>query len=229
MKSPEGQNLSRTASTRHIAPIFQERLIDGFYPLVLDFLYYRRCIIATIALPRLSCRKGDSVEFKVGQKVIYPSHGIAIVEQIESRQIDGENTEFYLLRVQANNSTVMVPTSNASCVGVRRLIGSRQCDEVLKFLSDDFDSPSSDWKDRFKGFSEAIRSGDLFAVADVLKTLTYLNQNKPLSFREKQMLERARYLIVSEIAVVSRKTEIAVGSKVDEAIVDACSRHNVIV
>ncbi|MBK9313563.1 MAG: CarD family transcriptional regulator [Acidobacteria bacterium] len=125
---------------------------------------------------------------------MYPSHGIAIVEQIESRQINGEKTEFYLLRVQANNSTVMVPITNASGVGVRRLIAARQCDEVLKFLAGDFDSPSTDWKDRFKGFSEAIRSGDLFAVADVLRTLTFLNQNKPLSFREKQMLERARYL-----------------------------------
>jgi len=166
------------------------------------------------------------VEFKVGQKVVYPSHGIAIVERIESREIDGEDTDFYLLRVQANNSTVMVPISNATGVGIRRLIGARQCDELLKFLADDFNSPSSDWKDRFREFSEAIRSGDLFAVADVLKTLTFLNQNKPLSFREKQMLERARYLVISEIAVVSRKTEIVVGSKVDEAIVDACARHN---
>lgn len=166
------------------------------------------------------------MEFKVGQKVVYPSHGIAIVERIESREIDGEDTDFYLLRVQANNSTVMVPISNATGVGIRRLIGARQCDELLRFLADDFNSPSSDWKDRFREFSEAIRSGDLFAVADVLKTLTFLNQNKPLSFREKQMLERARYLVISEIAVVSRKTEIVVGSKVDEAIVDACSRHN---
>lgn len=166
------------------------------------------------------------MEFKVGQKVVYPSHGIAIVERIESREIDGEDTDFYLLRVQANNSTVMVPISNATGVGIRRLIGARQCDELLRFLADDFNSPSTDWKDRFREFSEAIRSGDLFAVADVLKTLTFLNQNKPLSFREKQMLERARYLVISEIAVVSRKTEIVVGSKVDEAIVDACSRHN---
>ncbi|MGE0103410.1 MAG: CarD family transcriptional regulator [Blastocatellales bacterium] len=166
------------------------------------------------------------MEFKVGQKVVYPSHGIAIVERIESREIDGEDTDFYLLRVQANNSTVMVPISNATGVGIRRLIGTRQCDELLRFLADDFNSPSTDWKDRFREFSEAIRSGDLFAVADVLKTLTFLNQNKPLSFREKQMLERARYLVISEIAVVSRKTEIVVGSKVDEAIVDACSRHN---
>lgn len=166
------------------------------------------------------------MEFKVGQKVVYPSHGIAIIERIESREIDGEDTDFYLLRVQANNSTVMVPISNATGVGIRRLIGARQCDELLRFLADDFNSPSTDWKDRFREFSEAIRSGDLFAVADVLKTLTFLNQNKPLSFREKQMLERARYLVISEIAVVSRKTEIVVGSKVDEAIVDACSRHD---
>jgi len=183
-------------------------------------------IHAIIALPCSSNRKEDSVEFKVGQKVIYPSHGIAVVEQIESRPIEGTSTEFYLLRVRANNSLVMVPTSNANGIGLRRPLGARQCDELMRSLATDFDRPSSDWKDRFKEFSEAIRSGDLFAVAEVLKTLTYLNQTKPLSFREKQMLERARYLVVSEMAVVYRKPETSIGSRVDEALEGACDKHS---
>lgn len=163
--------------------------------------------------------------FKVGQKVVYPSHGVAIVEQIEPRQINGEQQEFYLLRLQANQSMVMVPTRNADEVGLRRPIAARQCDELMKALAADFSVPSTDWKDRFKEFSEAMRSGDLFAVAEVLKTLTYLNHLKPLSFREKQMLERARYLIVSEVAVVCRKSETNIAPKVDEALDGACDKH----
>lgn len=163
--------------------------------------------------------------FKVGQKVIYPTHGVAIVEQIESRQVNGEQHEFYLLRLQANQSLVMVPTRNVDEVGLRRPIAARQCDELMKALAADFSIPSADWKDRFKEFSEAMRSGDLFAVAEVLKTLTYLNQLKPLSFREKQMLERARYLIVSEVAIVCRKAESAIAPKVDEALGGACDKH----
>jgi CarD family transcriptional regulator len=165
------------------------------------------------------------VVFKVGQKVIYPTHGLAIVERIESRHINGEYQEFYLLRLQANNSLVMVPTCNADEIGLRRPIATRQCDELLKALAKDFSTPPLDWKDRFKEFSEAMRSGDLFAVAEVLKTLTYLNQHKPLSFREKQMLERARYLIISELASVSKKSEASVLPMVDEALNGACNKH----
>jgi CarD family transcriptional regulator len=167
----------------------------------------------------------DEMFFKVGQKVIYPTQGIAIVEKIESRQFNGEQQDFYLLRLQAHDSLVMVPTRNAGEIGLRRLIAARQCDELLEALAKDFSHPPSDWKDRFREFSEIMRSGDLFAVAEVLKTLTYLNRHKPLSFREKQMLERARYLIVSELALVRRRSEAMIAPKVDAALNGACARH----
>jgi len=165
------------------------------------------------------------VVFKVGQKVVYPSQGVGIVEQIESRQINGEAQEFYLLRLHTNNSTVMVPTRNAEEIGLRRPITRTKCDELLTVLAADFAAPAKDWKDRFKEFSEAMRSGDPFAVAEMLKTLTYLNQIKPLSFREKQMLERAHALLVGELAMVCKKAEAAIAPKVDEALQKACVQH----
>lgn len=163
--------------------------------------------------------------FKIGQKVVYPNQGIAIVEQIESRQINGEDQLFYLLRLHSTNSLVMVPTRNADEVGLRSPIAKRKCDELLAALADDFLSPPTDWKDRFKEFSEAMRRGDLFAIAEVLKTLTFLNLQKPLSFREKQMLERAQYLIVSELAMVCRKAESSVSPLVESAVQEACQKH----
>jgi CarD family transcriptional regulator len=163
--------------------------------------------------------------FKVGQKVIYPTHGIAIVEKIESRLVNGERQDFYLLRLQAYDSLVTVPTRNASEIGLRRLMAARQCDKLLEALANDFSQPPSDWKYRFREFSEIMRSGDPFAVAEVLKSLTYLNRHKPLSFREKQMLERARYLIVSELALVRRRSEAAIAPKVDAALNGACTKH----
>lgn len=164
--------------------------------------------------------------FKIGQKVVYPNQGIAIVEQIESRQINGEDQLYYLLRLHSNNSLVMVPTRNADEVGLRTLIAKRRCEELLTALAEDFLSPPTDWKDRFKEFSEAMRHGDLFAIAEVLKTLTYLNRQKPLSFREKQMLERAQYLIVSELAIVCRKTESTIAPMVEEALQQSCQKHS---
>jgi CarD family transcriptional regulator len=165
------------------------------------------------------------VIFKVGQKVVYPTQGIAIVEQIEARQINGEQQEFYLLRLQANNSTVLVPTCNADGIGLRKPIAARRCEDLLKELAQDFAAPPTDWKDRFKEFSDQMRTGDLFAVAAVLKTLTYLNGIKPLSFREKQMLERAHYLVVSELALASRRSEAKVAPQVDAALDGACNKH----
>lgn len=164
------------------------------------------------------------MEFKVGQKVVYPNHGVATIEQIESRHISGQSQDFYLLRLQINNSLVMVPIQNALNVGIRRLIQQRQCQDLLNSLGSEFALPSGDWKDRFKEFSEAMRSGDVFAIAQVLKTLTYLNNLKPLSFREKQMLEKARYLIVSELAVVSRKPETNIAPQVEQALAGVLPR-----
>lgn len=163
--------------------------------------------------------------FKVGQKVVYPNHGVAIIEEIDTRDIDGRRDEFYLLRLNFNNSLVMVPTRNADEIGLRRPIGNAQCQELLKTLGQDFLTPPAEWKNRFREFTERMRSGDIFSVAEVLKTLTYLNQLKPLSFREKRMLDRARYLVISEMAIVCGQSEATIEPKVDQALRGACDEH----
>ena len=163
--------------------------------------------------------------FKIGQKVVYPNHGIGIIEQIEQKQIGASSLPFYTLRLAATNSVVLVPVSNAGEVGLRSPISSGECEMLLKALSDDFATAPGDWKDRFKEFSDRMRTGDIFAVAEVLKHLTYLNHQKPLSFREQRMLERARYLVVSELAAVCRQPECNVEIKVDQALTRACSKH----
>lgn len=163
--------------------------------------------------------------FKVGQKVVYPNHGIGTIEQIEQKQIGAQALPFYTLRLAATNSVVLVPVANASEVGLRSPISSGECEMLLKNLADDFSSPAHDWKDRFKDFSEKMRTGDIFEVADVLKNLTFLSHIKPLSFREQRMLERARYLVISELAAVCRQSECNVEPRVEQALVRACAKH----
>jgi CarD family transcriptional regulator len=97
---------------------------------------------------------------------------------------------------------------------------------LFKALGDDFSSPANDWKDRFKEFSDKMRTGDIFEVAEVLKHLTYLSNLKPLSFREQRMLERARYLVVSELAAVCRQPECNIDPRVDQALARAHSKHD---
>jgi CarD family transcriptional regulator len=166
-----------------------------------------------------------SVSFKVGEKVVYPNHGIGVIEKITTTEISGAENSFYLLRLKATESTVMVPIANAIDIGLRSPINTTQCDRLLKILSADFSNPPVDWKDRYKDFLEKMKTGDIFHVAEVLKNLTYLAQIKPLSFREKRMLERSRYLVISELATVCRKTECIVEPMVDDALRKSCSKH----
>ncbi len=165
------------------------------------------------------------VGFKVGQKVVYPNHGVGTIEEIEHKQIGTASLPFYTLRLAATNSVVLVPVANAGEVGLRYPITTGECELLLKNLADDFSAPAHDWKDRFKDFSDKMRTGDIFAVADVLKNLTYLSHLKPLSFREQRMLERAHYLVVSELSVVCRQAECNVEPRVEQALVRACSKH----
>jgi len=165
------------------------------------------------------------VGFKIGQKVIYPNHGIGTIEQIEQKQIGATSLPFYTLRLAATNTVVLVPVANAGEVGLRSPISSAECELLLKNLSDDFTAAPHDWKDRFKEFSEKMRTGDIFEVAGVLKHLTYLSHLKPLSFREGRMLERARYLVISELAAVCRQPECKVEPSVDQALARACAKH----
>src|SRR5258708_3925388 len=166
------------------------------------------------------------VGFKGGKKVVYRNHGIGTIEQIEQKQIGATSLPFYTLRLAANNSLVLVPVSNASEVGLRSPISSGECEMLFKILADDFSFPAHDWKDRFKEFSEKMRTGDVFEAADVLKHLTYLNHLKPLSFREQRMLERSRYLVISELAAVCRQPECNIEPRVEEALSKACNRHD---
>lgn len=164
--------------------------------------------------------------FKVGQKVVYPNHGIGIIEEICVRQVcDGESCQFYQLRLTATNSMVMVPTANAREVGLRPPISSEECQRLFKILSDDFTDPPSDWKDRYKEFLDRMRTGDIFQIAEVVKTLVYLDTIKPLSFREKRLLEKARQLIIAEVAEVSRKSVVQVEPLIDQALGQACLQH----
>ncbi len=163
--------------------------------------------------------------FKVGEKVVYPNHGIGVIEDISIREMGAVSGRFYMLRLKATDSVVMVPVDNASEVGLRPPIKLKDCERLLKVLAENFAAPPADWKDRYKEFLEKMRTGDVFTVAEVLKTLTYLSSRKPLSFREKRMLERARYLVVSEVAMVTRKGDRDVEPVVDDLLSKACSKH----
>ncbi len=149
----------------------------------------------------------SNLSFDIGDKVVYPNHGVGTIEQISSRTNGAAIERFYLLKIKASSLKVMVPFHNVSQVGLRRVIRNGDVQKVIDFLTDGKCCNHSDWKYRFKENSEKMRTGSLLEVAAVLKGLLLLAQTKPLSFREKKMLERARYLLVSELAMAKNCEE----------------------
>jgi CarD family transcriptional regulator len=158
------------------------------------------------------------VEFQVGEKVIYPNHGIGVVESIQTRPVGGGQVSLYELRILANDSRVWVPQQNADGVGLRPVIRPSDVRKIFNLLGDGKVEQLSNWKGRFKENSDKMRTGSLYEVAVVLKGLTYLSRRKALSFREKRMLERAKFLLVTEIAEAESKSRGVVEEKVNKAL-----------
>ncbi len=156
--------------------------------------------------------------FEVGDKVIYPNHGLGIVERIEEKTILGTTCGFYHLRIVANDTTVLVPVANVDGVGLRRAISDDDVERLFGLLGDGKIDNHQNWKGRFKDNSDKMRSGSIYDVADVLKSLTFLAKSKSLSFREKRMLDRAKFLIISEVSEVMRETAVSIEGRVDTAL-----------
>jgi CarD family transcriptional regulator len=170
---------------------------------------------ALTRFPRVLPESEVNVEFQVGEKVIYPNHGVGVVEKIQD---DGVPGGVYVLRLLGNESRVWVPRRNADGVGLRPVISARDARKLLGLLGDGCIDQHANWKGRFKENSDKMRTGSLFEVAVVLKGLTFLSRKKALSFREKRMLERAKFLLISEIAEAEDKTRTAVEERVDKAL-----------
>src|SRR5712692_870765 len=159
-------------------------------------------------LQSLSVPRGatEAMDYKIGDKVVYPNHGVGLVEQISYGVLNGRTERYFMIRIVSSGLRVMVPQSNSEAVGLRAVIRSNDATKVLGFLEKGKLNSHHDWKHRFKENSKRMRTGSLLEVAVVLKSLVSLSRSKPLSFREKKMLERAKYLLVSEMATARNLT-----------------------
>lgn len=158
--------------------------------------------------------------FQIGDKVVYPNHGIGVVEDIlsDTSPSDEIGDDFYKLRILANATVVKVPVLNVEDVGLRRVISNKDVERIFDLLENRKIETHSNWKGRYKDNSDKMRTGSIYDVAGVLKDLSYLSKKKSLSFREKRMLDRARFLIVSEVAEVAEEPHDLVEQKIDIAL-----------
>jgi len=158
------------------------------------------------------------VAFKIGQKVVYPNHGVGIVDKIEDGVIDGVEHTYYHLNLLTNESKVMVPKDNLDLVGIRPLCQKNEIKELFKILENGDIDTYKDWKGRYKQNLDKMKTGQLTDVAEVLKNLRLVGQKKSLSFREKKMYERAKHFIVIEVTHVQNVDEADAEKKVEKAL-----------
>ena len=154
--------------------------------------------------------------FVVGDKAVYPVHGVAEVVALEKRDIGGNATPVYILKILETGLKIMVPTINAGAVGLRELISSKQVKEVYAILkSRDVPKDTQTWNRRYREYMEKIKTGSVFEIAEVLRDLCVLRGSKDLSFGERRMLDTARSLLIKEIALAKGMAEDKVGAEID--------------
>ena len=138
--------------------------------------------------------------FKVGDRVVYPHHGAAVIKKKETRVVAEEKVEYFVLQMAHGDLTLSVPVDKAEEVGMRPPISEEDVEDVLRLLAKRDVREPSNWSRRFKNHQEKLKSGDVYQVAEVVRNLALRDADKGLSAGEKSMFVKARQVLVSELA-----------------------------
>jgi len=146
-------------------------------------------------------RKGDNM-FKIGDKAVYPGHGVGVIDAIEAKQISGTEHTFYILRILENGMTIMIPRDNIEAVRLREVIRKIDVSKVIHILKDrDVTVDNQTWNRRYREYMEKINTGSIYEIAEVLRDLHLLKADKELSFGERKIMDVAKNLLVKELAI----------------------------
>jgi CarD family transcriptional regulator len=157
------------------------------------------------------------VEFKVGQKVVYPGHGVGQIQSIETKEIASTSISFYMIRVLESDVTVMVPVNKVDSVGLRPTVTPKEVEDVYGMLRDKkIVVEQTTWNRRYREYMEKIKTGSIVEIGEVVRDLCVLRQEKVLSFGERKMLELAKGLLVKELAIGEGTDEPTVEAQVEE-------------
>jgi CarD family transcriptional regulator len=156
--------------------------------------------------------------FDVGDKVVYPHHGAAVVERREEREVFGQRREYLVLKLAYGDLTLMVPADNVEEVGLREVINDEEVEEVFAVLRKKEARMPTNWSRRYKNHVEKLKSGDIYQVAEVVRNLSIRDRDKGLSAGEKRMLTRARQILVSELTFAIGVSESEAEQKLNDAL-----------
>ncbi len=156
-------------------------------------------------------------KFSIGDMAVYPAHGVGKIEAIESKEVNGAKHDFYIMRILENNMVIMIPTSNASSVGLRDIIHENEVPKIydlIKHKRDNSDN-SQTWNRRYRDYMDKIKTGSLFDVAEVFRDLFILKLSKDLSFGERKLYDTAQFLLVRELSTAKNTDEKTIITEIE--------------
>src|SRR5210317_2586099 len=165
--------------------------------------------------------QGEVKKFKVGDLAVYPAHGVGRIEAIESRDVNGETHDFYIMKVLENGMVIMIPTKNVASVGLRNIIDKKEVPkvyEVMKFRKDGLPDNQT-WNRRYREYMDKIKTGSLYDVAEVFRDLFLLKLTKDLSFGERKLYDTAQVLLVRELSTAKKTDEETIISEIESFFV----------
>jgi CarD family transcriptional regulator len=156
-------------------------------------------------------------KFAVGDLAVYPAHGVGKIEAIESRVINGEKHDFYIMKIVENDMVIMIPTWNVASVGLRDIISEKEIPKIIEVMKSKNDSTldNQTWNRRYREYMEKIKTGSLYEVAEVFRDLSLLKLTKDLSFGERKLYDTAQSLLVKELSTARNAKEEAVVSEIE--------------
>lgn len=163
--------------------------------------------------------------FNVGDKVVYPMHGAGVIQNIEEKDVLGEKTAYYIIKMPGEVK-VMVPTAKAEEVGMRGIIDGETASKVFKVLETDSTEMSLNWNKRYRDNMEKMKSGDIYEIADVVRNLSFKQKERGLSTGEKKMLLNAREILVSELTLAQNSDQNVIEAMVNTKIDESYAEYN---
>ena len=173
-------------------------------------------------IKKIRGKQGTSTkkEFSKGDVAVYPAHGVGYIESIESKEINGDTLNFYMMKIVENGMVIMIPTSNVESVGLRELIPETEVPEVYKVMKEKaHGSDNQTWNRRYREYMDKIKTGSIYDVAEVFRDLFQLKLEKDLSFGERKLLDTAQNLLVQELSMAKDVDEKSMMQEIESLFI----------
>ncbi|MFO7887039.1 MAG: CarD family transcriptional regulator [Eubacteriales bacterium] len=156
--------------------------------------------------------------YRLGDKIVYPMHGAGVIESVEEKEVLGEKKKYFIIKMPVNEMKLMIPVDNVENIGVRKIISNSEVKEVFDILKEDSNLNKMNWNKRYRANMDRMKSGDIFEVARIVRSLTFRDQEKGLSTGEKKMLSNAKQILISELILAEDSSSEEVETRINKII-----------